>query len=819
LIRQLSELAPEDVSGREQEAQRLLRDNGVTYNVYDDPTQLARPWLLDLIPHVLDPADWNVIERGVEQRAVLLDRLLDDIYGPRRLIAGGLVPHALVFTHPGFSRPCAGIVQAGPARLPLYAADLARGPDGRFFVLSDRAQAPSGMGYALENRLVLSRVLPRPFRRLHVRRLAGFFRRMRSAVAAAAPRGQEDPVTALLTPGPRSETYFEHAYLAAYLGYTLVEGADLSVRDGAVRLLTIDGLRRVDVILRRVDDAFCDPLELREDSFLGVPGLLEAVRNRRVGVVNPLGSAVLENPGLMAILPRLCEELLGEDLLLPSVPTWWCGRPADCSHVLAHLDRMVIKPIHRAVGQRPIFGDRLSSSERDELKAAIRARPEQYVGQQPLDLSSLPVLQGEVLEPRRAVLRCFMAADGEGRTVMPGGLTRVSASLDEPLVSSHTGGMSKDTWVLGEQFEKWQSLIPQIGSLAATRAAEACGLPSRVADSLYWLGRYVERVEGTARMLRVVFQRLSDLDGDAGMDDDLSFGALLRALTMQTDTWPGFVGEGSEDRLSFPGPELVSVLGATEPSGTLAASLQWLLNTARAVRDQLSVDTWRLVDDLEASLRVLRASTATGAMARGIRELERLVNSLLAFAGLIRENLIHSPGWRFLEIGRRIERALHTAQLLRSMLVTPLEGRDEVQGVESVLRILDSLITYRRRYRATSDVACVLDLVLLDESNPRSVAYQLASLDDHLEKLPRRGQPRYASVAERELLEALTALRLADPLVLAAPSPTDVGPAERWELDLLLADVLGRLPEVSDALTATFFRHAELPTPLNPTGR
>ena len=366
----LAEIGAGEFAQRWREARRMLRENGVTYNVYDDVQSAERPWALDPIPVLLTSNEWRAIEHGLVQRAELLEAILADLYGPHTLVRRGLVPAEMIYAHPGFARPCVGVPPPRGRNLPLYAADLARRPDGGFCVLGDRTQAPSGAGYALENRVVLSRTLPSIVRDAHVHRLPHFFRRLRAALGALSTRDDDTPHIVMFTPGPGNETYFEHAFLASYLGGTLAQGDDLTVRNQRVWLRTLEGLRPVDVIIRRVDGAFSDPLELRGDSLLGVPGLLQAARQRHVAIVNPLGSSVVQNRALLAVLPQLARELLGEDLRLPSVPTWWCGDAPGRAYVLAHLDELVITPIFPDRARPTVFGGALDAAARTQLTAA-----------------------------------------------------------------------------------------------------------------------------------------------------------------------------------------------------------------------------------------------------------------------------------------------------------------------------------------------------------------------------------------------------------------------------------------------------------------
>ena len=434
-LKALRDLGMPELTRRWHEAKEMIRENGVTYNVYGDPRAMDRPWQLDAIPLLISSGEASYLESGLIQRGRLLDAIIADIYGPQRLLRNGLIPPELVFGLSGFLRPLHGVAVPGNRYLHLYAADIGRGPNGSFWIIGDRTQAPSGAGYALENRIVMSRMLPEIFRDCKVQRLALFFRTLRDTLRGLAPRNRDNPRIVLLTPGPYNETYFEHAYLARYLGYTLVEGGDLTVRDSRVYLKLLGGLQPVDVILRRLDDDYGDPLELRGDSFLGVPGLVQAVRAGNVAVANALGSGLVETPALMPFLPAICLHVLGEELRLPSIPTWWCGDPTSREYVLANLKRLVVKPTSPGKRFGPIFGNRLSDQQLQNLTERIRNQPRDFVGQDQLALSTVPVLSAEQLEPRHVVLRGYLAASDDGYSMMPGGLTRVTATADTMVVS------------------------------------------------------------------------------------------------------------------------------------------------------------------------------------------------------------------------------------------------------------------------------------------------------------------------------------------------------------------------------------------------
>lgn len=799
VIRALGALGTQELGRRAQEARRLLRDNGVTYNVYHASRGEERPWVLDPIPVLLTSQEWSTVETGLSQRAELLNLILADLYGPKRLMRQGLLPPELVYSHPGFLLPCEGIRPTSERYLSLYTADLARAPSGSFWVIGDRTQAPSGAGYALENRVVLSRVLPSLYRDAQVHRLALFFRTLRATLAAMAPRSQDNPRIVLLTPGPGNETYFEHAYLAQYLDYTLVQGGDLTVRDGRVWLKTLDGLQPVEVILRRVDDTFCDPLELRKDSLLGTPGLVQAARLKQIAIANPLGSGVLENPGLMAFLPGIARYLLGEELRIPSVATWWCGTKQECSYVLAHLERLVIKPIFPHPSTSTIFGARLSAKEREVVAENIRAHPRLFIGQEPIALSTTPVLVGDRLEPRPMVLRSFLVARDDAYVAMPGGLTRVSPSMDTWIVSNQAGGVSKDTWVLASEPERQVSLLSLAErSLSLTRSGDE--VPSRVADDLFWLGRYGERTEGGARVLREVLLRLLDTESAW---HDAALPALLTAVTHRMVTYVGVVGEGAERRLTAVEHELLGVIADAERTGSLRFHLNALIRAGRSVRDRLSNDTSRVLSSLDQELRHARS------LSEALESLERLIIGLASFTGLSSESMSRGQSFRFMEIGRRLERALYTISLLRAVCELPPAAANSGWGM--VLAVTDSLMTYSRRYRAHVEAGAVLDLLLHDEHNPRSVGYQLVRLQEHIAGLPRKASLPYRSAEERAVLEALTALRVADVDGLSRP----VWDEKTYDaLSQLFARLSALLLTLSDVLTRRYFSHTELPQQL-----
>ena len=839
-IQALSTLGLKEMVARHKDVERLLRENGVTYVVHGEK-QGYRPWELDPIPLIISNSDWKSISVGLTQRAELLNLILKDLYGEKRLIKEGLIPPEVVYAHAGFLRPCNELLPPNSPPLLMYAADLAKDSSGNIRVLNDRTQAPSGAGYALENRTVLARTLPHLFGEVGVHRLSFFFRTIQNSLAELAPRQKDNPHVVVLTPGPHNETYFEHAYLASYLGYTLAQGDDLTVLDGRVWLKSLDGLQPVDIILRRVDDIFCDPLELRQDSRLGVAGLLEAIRQGNVVVVNPPGSSVLENPALIPFLPNIARQLIGEDLRLPSVSTWWCGQPKQRDYVLANLKEFVIKPIYRQPNAKPLFGTELSAAELDTLRAQIYAKPHLYVGQEYIHFSTTPSLIEGKLEPRRATLRSFLFAEKDGYAVMPGGLTRCEGEVGELTVSIQEGGVSKDTWILAPEPEPHISLWqhPKRGPIILENSQ---GLSSRSAENLFWVGRYAERSEGHARLLRITLDKIkigmevsplgqplpsvvfTETHGEESRDvSELAYlRSMLRSLTGLTSSHPGFVNKNGQELES----ELLSIMLDTKNSGSLVSTLQSLVNAAYAVRDRWSTDTWRVMNSIENLCNALQKNiskdedfqshvTPNGSDERTLQhiqtELDQLMIFLAALSGLNAESMTQTIGWVSLDMGRRIERALLLIVLCRSSLVAVQEEWIERLLLESILAAAESLITYRSRYRSALHLPTALEMLLLDETNPRSLVYQLKRLQEQIRDLPREKSGYRLSEEEQLILEALTQLQLSNTFQLAQRSEHLT---QRQGLEKLLVRLAQILIEISDVLTQTYFSHVQGPQQL-----
>lgn len=799
-----SNLGPEQIQDRAQDILRFLKENGVTYNVYGDPSGLSRPWHLDIIPFLISEAEWQKIEAGLIQRATLLDLILKDLYGERMLIKEGLLPLELIYNHSGFLRQCSGIKLPGERSLVLYSADMARSPDGKIWVLNDRTQAPSGSGYALENRLAIARILPELFSGLKVRHLSPYFIALRSALQQIAPGNNQNPRIVILTPGPHNETYFEHSYLSSYLGYTLVQGQDLMVKDNFVWLKTIGGLEKVDVIIRRVDDIYCDPLELKEDSHLGVSGLLQAVRSGNVAIANPIGSSVLENPGIMGFLPKISRRLLGEELLLPTIATWWCGEAPALKYVLEHIKQLVVKKIYKdSPVSTSVNGSDLSAEQLEKLKQEIMARPYMYVGQEKISFSSTPSLINGRIEPRNVLFRSFLVGNKDTYACMTGGLGRTSSDPGNFVISNQLGGFSKDTWIISP--EPGYTLSSNRDVLRSKVPAISGVLPSHSAENLFWVGRYAERVLGNARFQRTVMQFVVEGNRLQFENDLVTEEQLLRALTEYTCTWPGFTKEDSDDMFDDPWPELTDIIFNINRPGSLSYNFSLFTNAVNTVRDHWSTDTWRVLKGMEDEWETAAQSQLTPF--RMVSALDNLITSMVAFIGLNRESISREQGWTLLDTGRKMEQSLLLIRMLQATFTQCYTEEVEYNLQEAVLKSHESLMNFRYKYKVHIQLPLVLDLMLLDPNNPRSLIYQLERLKAYLSGLPKNKQNGYGlEKHERLILEALTMLQLADKTQWTVP---DAKTGTYKELAGLLSDLNTLLIAIPDVISRKYFKHAQ----------
>jgi len=787
-----------DLNRRTAQLQRQVRDNGITYNVYADGDGPQRPWSLDLFPLIITPESWQQIERGLQQRMRLLESIMADVYGPQFLLAANLLPPALVQGHPGYLRAMHGARPAGGTYLHIAAFDLARGPDGHWWVVSQRTQAPSGLGYLLENRLIISRLFPQAFQDLKVQRLAATYHALLESLTAMCP-GEDEPRIVLLTPGPYNETYFEHAYLARYLGLTLVEGSDLTVRDERLYLKTLKGLERVHGVLKRLDDEFLDPLELRSDSTLGVAGLLQAVRAGNVLVANAPGSGFLESCAMLGFLPALSRELLGEELQLPSLATWWCGERAALKAALPELGESVIKSTYGAVGTGAVLGRTLSARALEEWAARIARDPDEYTVQSYLPLSQMPTWKSDMardrIVPRSMMLRVFAVSDGVGSwRVLPGGLTRI-ASVDMEIASMQRGGSSADTWVMTEGEVDTTSLLhhehPAVDTAHRSRT-----VTSRAAENLFWLGRYTERTENTTRLARLILESING--------EDQSSQALL--------TWVGELAVTNALVLpAVPSPlqarrvferALIGNLGEVRKAASVGYNLAALRRAASGVRERLSLEQWNVIVRAEQEFQrgcALCTDDGPYSSVEAVRVLETLSGRTAAMTGAQTDRMTRDDGWRLLSIGRHLERLAFHAQSLAWALST--KAIFEESGFEAVVALFDSTITFHASYQQRRDMPALIDLLVLDRDNPRSLGWVAQTLRGRISRL--EGKPL------DEISEFVRVIPDMSSCTLDALS--ERGKTGRYDnLMALLQQCAEGSLALSDQLSSRYFTHSDL---------
>ncbi|WP_425399616.1 circularly permuted type 2 ATP-grasp protein [Aeoliella sp.] len=792
----LNTMGGSEFSRRWEHSQHLIYENGVSYSAYGDPEDNARPWDLDALPMLIDEAEWKHVSAGLAQRAQVLQLALADLLGPQRLIKDGVLPADLLFGHPGFRLPVHGQTPPGGSFLPFYAADLGRSPDGRWWVLADRTEAPSGMGFALENRVVISRMLPDIFRNLNVHRLAPFFIQFKEKVQELAPHGQENPRIAIYTRGPKHENYFEDAYLARYLGYNLVEGDDLAIRENRVWLKTLDGLLPIHVLVRRPNSEACDPLEFSDDSTLGVAGLLNSSRDAEVSVVNPMGSGLVESPAFMAFLPRLCKFFLNQDPILPGVATWWCGEAQSLERVLSNTQQLVVSTAYRSRGTGYDKDKELNSMEPDKLVELIRANPSSYVAQERLKLSTVPTWEQGAAGTAHLVLRSFAVAAGDSYSVLPGGLARTSdAASPSPLAIPASKG-SKDAWVLSAEPVEHVTLLSTTEEAVELRRT-ATDLPSRVADNIFWLGRQIERADASARQLRTFVLRLTSemASGPSAIPT-----GLLRALASQGQIEPDFALDDIRPQMPKLEQALPSLVFDRTQVGSIRSVLDNMFRTASLVRDRISTDSWRVLVRIDQTFRMPQDGMLD--LTDLLSMLNRLVVQLAAIEGMCVESMTRSHVFRFLELGRRMERALQSVGLLQSCLIDSPLPSSEV--LEALLEIADSVMTYRSRYRASLQLPAVVDLLLTDESNPRSIAYQLGTLERVSQQLPGEDYPAGYLPHERLILSMVHAVRMVD--VMGVCEAYSVG--EQQRLAELLDSLDRDLKHLSREISLRYLVHA-----------
>lgn len=797
LVDQLEGMGEADLRKRWLQAQAQIERDGVTFNPHDDDGLVSRPWTLDAIPMVLSDTEWMELTGRLSQRARVLEALLGDLFGRQTLLKEKILPPDLLFAHPGWYPSYQNLYNADQRYLTYCVTDLARAPDGVWWATGDRTRSPFGLGYVLENRVVTSRMLSHVFRRLPVRRLAGFYATLKEQLRRMAPRFKDNPRIVMWTKGPQSRSYFEDSYLARYLGYTLAEGDDLAVRDNRVQLLTLGGLLPVEVLLRRLDDDDCDSVELNPTSVIGISSLLDVLRSGRVAVANAMGSRLAESPVFLPFLPVVARHLLGEELQMPSVATWWCGEKKARNYVIQNLARMQIRAAYRMTDDPPIVGHTLSVKQRQELIDRINAHPGNYVGQETVARSTTPVLTEAGVKPWYVGLRTYVVAKEDGYQALPGGLARVSADSDSLNFTMTAGERSQDVWILSSgEVDQTSLLEPSSTQIEPRRSGSE--LPSRVADNFFWLGRYVERAEQTARLLQTLFNSLESEDTNGPENTPL-----LRFLANQGQIDPDLAVPELRRTFADAINNLPVAMLDPERAMSLRSSVNNAVRTTMRVRDRISLDMYRAVDRLNSEFHVAARVETQSVDASAL--LENTLASLSSFAGLVDEGMTRTLGWRFLDLGRRIERSWQTASMLKSFFCG--HRSDDVETLEALLTVTGSLMTYRNRYLSTFQIPVILDLLMTDTTNPRSIIYQLNRLNEHLEVMP-GNDARALLTAEQKLgMSMANSVRLVD---IYDVSELDRS-GNRPQLQKVLARLDEQLPRLSDALSSRYLIHAGLP--------
>ncbi len=774
-----------------------LEENGVTYNIYNDPEGTNRRWNLDPIPFVLENEEWEEISKGLKQRAKLLNLIFKDLYTEQKLIKEGIIPAEIIFGHKGFIPEVFNFENTDYYTMKYYAADISRGPNGKFWVISDKTQSPSGLGYAIENRLTMNSILNDLYPKVEILKIARFIEDFKIMLKNNSSKNNENPLITLLTPGPHNETYFEHSYLSSFLNLTLVQGEDLLEKNNQLWLKSLSGLKRVDAMIRRVDSAYCDPLELRSDSQLGVAGLVNVIRKNNISMINPIGVGILENIGLNPFMKNIAKFLLNEELILPQIATWWCGQKEELDFVIKNIKTLMIKKINRTDGIEIHIGNNLDEQELSDLIKKIQRNPNYYVGQEIIDFSTVPSFNKGKIEPRNAVIRAFAYLDKNEFKVMPSGLVRVSASKDSLVVSNQKGGTSKDLWILGKNEEFTGNNVFKNREVIDSRLEN---ISTKRAENLFWLGRYLNRAITVARMIRFNLKSMLNINRyDDNTNAKKATKILNTSLTHLTMTYPGFLTENDIK----PIVEIIDLIQNSNRAGTLSFSLHMLGSINTNVKNLLTMEAWRIFEKMQKEwLSYGKQQIITNR--EHISELDKLLIYLMAYKELIDESIFKEQGLILYDIGCKIEISQLLISKLRSLLTNKLDMLLEYDVLDSLLNSYESYNSYRAYYKSSLEISNVLEFLLFNTKYPKSLIYIIEELLSDLNDLPNNIKNSHLSSFEEPIFKCYSMLKLSN-----AKRLLDIKEDEfiYKELDEFLAQISDNLAQTSEELTKTYFSH------------
>ena len=775
-----------------------LEDNGVTYNIYNDPEGNNRRWNLDPIPLVLTSTEWEEISKGLKQRAKLLNLIFKDLYTEQRLIKEGIVPAEIIFAHKSFIPEVFNFENKDYYSMRFYATDISRGPNGKFWVINDRTQSPSGLGYAIENRLTMNSISNDLYPNIEILKMAKFIEGFKDMLKSLSSSNHENPLIALLTPGPLNETYFEHSYISSFLDLTLVQGEDLLVKNNQLWLKNLNGLRKVDTLIRRVDSQYCDPLELKNNSQLGVAGLVNVIRKDNLSMINPIGIGILENIGLNPFMKNIAKFLLNEELILPQIATWWCGQKKELDFVLANIKNLIIKKIDRTDNIEVYFANDLNEEELNILIEKIQNNPHYYVGQEIIDFSTTPSFTKGKVEPRNTVIRAFSYLHEEKYHVMPGGLIRVSPSKDSLVVSNQKGGTSKDLWVLGKDDDFSGNSIFKNRSFIDSRLEN---ISTKRAENLFWLGRYLTRSITTARMIRFNLKSMLNLNRyDDHTNSKQTNKILNNALTHLTMSYPGFLDDKTA---TLPMKEIISLIRDKNRAGTLSFSITMLSDLNASVKNLLTMEAWRIYEKMQKEWNNYNKKDIS-TNKEHINELDKLLIYLMAYKELIDESIFKEQGLILFDIGSKIEVSQLLISKLRSLLTLKLDKLIEYDVLDSMLNSYESYNSYRAYYKSSLALENVLDFLVFNTKYPKALIYIINQLLADLKELPKNINNSHLSSFEEPIFKVFSMITLTNTQKLLESQEDEY---VYTQLDEFLSTISDLLTKTSDELTKTYFSH------------